>query len=156
MPLLKNIYKHAHTLTTVTTPSSHTLWHDWTHIAQHTVTKFELFQYTALKLITHPGTWLDTHCSAHGHKVWTIRHGTQNMQVFTQHWDWGTCLSVRSIQLPFRPGMWSLHLHREAPTKSVGFLLKLCSQLGTCNPNHLLHPQPTLWCALHPENALCE
>ena len=35
--LVKKKYKHAHTLTTVTTPSSHTLGHDWTHIAQMTV-----------------------------------------------------------------------------------------------------------------------
>ena len=48
--LIKKIYKHAHTLTIVTTPSSHTLRHDWMHIAQHAVTKFELSQYTALKV----------------------------------------------------------------------------------------------------------
>ena len=55
MPLLKKIYKHAHTLTQ-SQLHHHTLGHDWTHIAQYTVTKFELSQYTALKLITHPGT----------------------------------------------------------------------------------------------------
>ena len=49
LPSLKK-YKHAHTLTTVTTPSSHTLGHDWTHIAQHIVAMFELSQYIALKL----------------------------------------------------------------------------------------------------------
>ena len=48
--LVKKKKKHAHTLTIVTTPSSHTLGHDWMHIAQHAVTKFELSQYTALKL----------------------------------------------------------------------------------------------------------
>jgi len=39
----------------------------------------------------------------------------------------------------FLPGMWSLHLHREAPNKSVGFLLRFCSLLGIHSHNHPLH-----------------
>ena len=54
--------------------------------------------------------------------------------------------------------MWPLHLHREAPNKSVGFLLKLCSQLGTHNPNHTLHmkiqPSQLPDARLHPGHAL--
>ena len=55
--------------TTVTTPSSHTLGHD-------------------------------TYCSVYSHKILTLlvhSSQTQSMQVFTQHWDWDTCLSVCSI-----------------------------------------------------------
>ena len=73
MPLLKKIYKHAHTLTQ-SQLHHHTLGHDWTHIAQYTVTKFEF---------------------------WVHSTQTQSMQVFTQQWDWGTCLSLHSIQSPF-------------------------------------------------------
>ena len=89
--------------------------------------------YSHNSIITHPGTWLDTYCSAYSHKVWTFSvHSTQSMLVFTQHWDWGTCLSMCSIQSPFWPGMWSLHLHREASIKSgwrgLPCILQCCLQ----------------------------
>ena len=68
--------KNAHTHWLVTTPS-HTLGHDWTHIAQYTVTKFELSQYTTLKLkvcrFLH-NTGIRTHvcqCAAYMHKYQT-------------------------------------------------------------------------------------
>ena len=53
MPLLKKIYKHAHTLTQ-SQLHHHTLGHDWTHIAQYTVTKFELSVHSTQ---THHTPW---------------------------------------------------------------------------------------------------
>ena len=53
-------------------------------------------------IITHPVTWLDTYCSAHSHKVWTLSvHGTQ-----THHTPWDmtghTLLSTRSQSLNYQ------------------------------------------------------
>ena len=83
LPLFKKKNEHAHTLTIVTTPSSHTLGHDWMHTAQHAVTKFELSRYTALELkvcrflhSTGIGAHV-CHCAAYSH------HFNQECDLFT-------------------------------------------------------------------------
>ena len=98
--------------------------------------------YSHNSIITQPGTWLDTYWSAYSHKVWTLSTQHSNSQYADFYTTLGlghTFVSAQHTVTILTRNVIYLHLQREAPNKSVGFLLKLCSQLGTHYPNHTLH-----------------
>ena len=85
-------------------------------------TKPQNMKYKFMKLVHSVLPLLNIYIYSHNSIMhtqhnWTLLFGIQSlnssMRDFIQHWEWDTYLSVYSIQSPFCPWMWYLHLNIE-------------------------------------------